>query len=689
MHLTTRLLLLCALAGAVAAPAPGQSPPAEITSLVIEGNEILTTRELESLLTTRETPGFVSRFLHTTISEALGRKDEFLDPVLLGNDLARMRGHLQDRGFFAASVDSVLVFSDSGRAVGITIRVTEGPRSIIDSLVVDGLVAVPAFVDEDLAAGRRIAAGDPYDQRALKSEVDNVLRVLRNAGYPNIRYLPDSSRARRRLSTGAMDVRLAFDIGRRFLFGPITIRDERNEDGARIADHVILDALDYRPGEYYYHDAVVESERSLNRLGLFDRARIQVSVPANADTGITVPSHVLVRPSDRHELAPEVLLSDENGNLNVGAGLGYRMRNFMGGGRTFSTRLRFRTQTVGELPSFFELQSDAVSNLDLTFELLQPYIFSNRIKGTWSFSLIVDKQRPYRQFIIRNKFSVTDRFAEFTNGYFDWALERVDIRRRQDIQPDAADAVVLASASSQFNSIFTFTIQRDKTNDIFSPSRGFIHTASIDEAGLLPLLLRRAQPDIPFTQFYRFTLSGRWYTDVSDARFSVLAAKLKAGIQGKYGESRADAGRLIPQTHRYYAGGGGSVRGWASRRLIASGDPALELGGDLLLEASVELRVNVLQSLRDGFFDKLWTTFFLDAGNTWERAGDLRLSGVGLAAGAGIRYDTFFGPFRIDFGVRVYDPLPSTTGARWIHQRAFFTEVVPEGVLHFGIGHAF
>jgi outer membrane protein assembly factor BamA len=239
----------------------------------------------------------------------------------------------------------------------------------------------------------------------------------------------------------------------------------------------------------------------------------------------------------------------------------------------------------------------------------------------------------------------------------------------------------------QFNSILSFTIQRDKTNDLFSPSAGFIHALTLEESGLLPLLLKEAQPDVPFTQFYRVIALGRWFFDLTSDRFSILALKLKGGLEEKYGESRSDTTRVIPQTHRFFAGGGGSVRGWTSRGLISSGIP--EFGGNLALEGTVEVRTNIFRSLHDDLLDHLWVVAFLDVGNVWPLIEEYRLSSLAVATGMGFRYDTFFGPFRIDFGIRVYDPGNPDPNRRWITQKKFFGETLADGVLHFGIGHAF
>jgi len=665
----------------------------EISTIEVDGNETISTKELLAQMQTKETPGSLSKFLHG-INDRLGRKNEYFDPVKLSDDLYRLRKHYRDRGFNMVRIDTSLTLDDEERAMEVAILVTEGYRAIVDTIMYAGIVNVPDFVYDDMKSSPHITPGDPYDAALLEAEVARVRLILWNAGYPNCEYVRGQSFATLRTSTGNYSVLLTFDLGKRYVFGEIHVA---NEDTLRddITDEIIFSQLDYKPHDFYNYSDRISSERNLNRVGIFDQARIETEVPPNESPSIFVASRISVRPKDKHELAPEVLISDENNAFNLGTGLGYTNRNFLGGARTFSARLRFRTQTIREFPNYFGLNTTAISSGELTFEMLQPYIFTNKIKGNWTFSLIRDKQLPYRQDIVRNTFGFTDRFAEFTTGYLDWTLELVNLSRNQSFTGDTNDAdfrqqldqLEQQSKNTQFNSILSFTIQRDKSNDLFRPSNGFIHTATIQEAGLLPLVLKSALPEnLPFTQFYRISLLGRWYFDMTDNRYSILGLKLKVGFEDKYGETRSDSTRSIPQTHRFYAGGGGSIRGWQSRDLSATGDP--QFGGNVAFEGSLELRMNILQSLRDDFLDKIWIVTFLDLGNVWGQARNLQLRDVAIATGIGFRYDTFFGPFRIDYGFRLYDPA-ARSSQQWITERSFWGQTFKEGILHFGIGHAF
>ncbi len=670
----------------------------EISSIRFEGNATLATNDLRTQLSTRETPGFFNKFLYNSISEKLGRKNEYLNALTLGADIDRMRRYYENRGFSSIRIDTSLAFSPDRQKVDIAIRIQEGYRSIIDTLEYRGVVNVPPTVWEDMASSPKIVKGEPFNLILIEEEVRRVLRILYDNGYPNAVYLRDSSHANRYASNGNYGVLLSFLTGKRYLFGDISVHQEtdsllgitRRDD---ITDDIILDHMAYKPGDYYSYEKRLTSEKNLHRLGIFYLQRLDVKVPAPTDLSIMVPTLVTIKPRDRNELAPEVIVSDENGALNLGGGLGFTNRNFFGGGRTFSSRIRYQTQTIRKFLESFDNSSSAVANLDLTFELLQPYIFSNLVNGKWSLSVTLDKQIPYQQKIISNRFGVNARFAEFTTGYLEWTLEEVRPDINKDFQGNQSDPTVVAQLNAlqkqQFNSILSFTIQRDRTNDIFSPSEGFVHSATFAEAGLLPSLFKGVFSTLPYTQFYKVNLLGRWYNDLTTRKFCIFALKLKAGLEEKYGHSRGDSALVIPQNHRFYGGGSSSVRGWISRDLIAGVDPQFALfGGNLAVEGSMELRTNLLQSLHDGFLDKIWIVQFLDFGNVWQEVGDFRVRQIAIAAGLGFRYDTFFGPFRVDWGFRVYNPAEDP-GRQWITQRQLFGQTFKEGVFHFGIGHSF
>ncbi|HEX9006698.1 MAG TPA: POTRA domain-containing protein, partial [Bacteroidota bacterium] len=292
---------------------PGQ---AEIGSIHFEGNATLSSAELRQQLATRETPGFFNKFLYKSISEKLGRKDEFFNPILVGADIGRLKKYYENRGFFNAAVDTLLAFAPDGAEVDITFRIKEGYRSLIDSLVYRGIPDAPETIWHDIQAGPRIAPGDPFNSLLLEDEVKRVLGIFADNGFPNAAFIRDSSEAQYRASAPNFRVALSFRAGKRYRFGPVSVEQEVDslrgvERRTDITDDIVDRQLDYGPGDFYSQELRRSSERNLNRLGVFDLRRIDVTVPPTADTAITIPSHIVIRPKDKHELAPELIISNE------------------------------------------------------------------------------------------------------------------------------------------------------------------------------------------------------------------------------------------------------------------------------------------------------------------------------------------------------------------------------------------
>ena len=107
-----------------------------------------------------------------------------------------------------------------------------------------------------------------------------------------------------------------------------------------IDSSVVLEHLDFSTGEFYSEGKKIESERNLNRLGVFEATKIENALPKGSSEITQIPVRVFVRTRSFQELTPEVGMNDENNAFNVLLGIGYNHRNFFGGARNFSTNLR-------------------------------------------------------------------------------------------------------------------------------------------------------------------------------------------------------------------------------------------------------------------------------------------------------------------------------------------------------------
>lgn len=171
----------------------------------------------------------------------------------------------------------------------------------------------------------------------------------------------------------------------------------------------------------------------------------------------------------------------------------------------------------------------------------------------------------------------------------------------------------------------------DGSNDLLDPTSGFRLSA-------------RFSPEVSLQSgsfFYaRVQLDGTFYQPVTPT--VTLAGRTRLGTI--FGAGRDD----IAPSRRFYAGGGGSVRGYGFQDL-GPRDPVFDdpIGGRSLTEFAIEARIR---------FGDFGVVPFFDGGNIstspWPRFDNLR-----FGAGIGARYHTRFGPIRVDLATPI-NPQP-------------------------------
>jgi translocation and assembly module TamA len=171
----------------------------------------------------------------------------------------------------------------------------------------------------------------------------------------------------------------------------------------------------------------------------------------------------------------------------------------------------------------------------------------------------------------------------------------------------------------------------DTTDSLLDPTKGF-------------RLGARLSPEVSRTNrmesFYlRSQIDASYYQPVTDR--VVVAGRVRFGaIPG------TDIANIAP-SRRLYSGGGGSVRGYGYQAIGPRDEIGIPTGGRSLLEGAVEARIGTR------FFDgALSVVPFLDAGSV-SRSVTPDFEVVRFGAGLGVRYETGFGPLRLDVATPV------------------------------------
>ncbi len=641
-----------------------------IRSIKFSGNKAFTNSDLKAILLEKESPAPFFRFTYGLI-HIIGGPPVFFDPFVLRADLLRIREFYKNNGFFFAKVDSSVAFDSKDHSVDIRILIHEGPPASIDSIEYHGISDTTKEFRTLLDEKPYLTEGMRYSAQSIEDEGRRILRLLQDDGYAYARR--DSSIVTIAGDSSRVAVNLYFSSGERYRWGKLSVLFP-DSTGPTFKREIVLREMLFERGDIYSYDKKTESEQRLYALNLFEMAKIVTpEIPPKIDS---LDGRISLRPRPAHEITPELLVNDENNAFNFGGGLGYLHRDFLGDARLLSVNTSLLLQSFRLVTFSSKVLNDTVSvgRIDATAQLTQPYLWSNSTSLSWGLSFLVDKEKPYLQLVMRNRVRVSDRLAKYTTGYLDWDIERAKV--------DSLQAIPLPPGleTPQFNSIFSFTLQRDKTNYLSSPTAGSFNLITLEEGGVLPNLIHSLfkHSDFPYAQYWKFTLLGKWFFAVNRSATNVYAMKIKVGYAQEYGSYAQNLAGPIPLNYRFFAGGSGSIRGWRTRELGQV--PSPEYGGTTLLEGNFEDRYRLI-----GDFGGV---AFIDAGNLWDSYKQITLKTIAVAVGFGLRYNTSFGfPLRVDFGFRFYDP-DAPAGREFMFQQNG-TTILKQLVVHFGIGQAF
>ncbi|OZA61588.1 MAG: outer membrane protein assembly factor, partial [Sphingomonadales bacterium 39-62-4] len=193
---------------------------------------------------------------------------------------------------------------------------------------------------------------------------------------------------------------------------------------------------------------------------------------------------------------------------------------------------------------------------------------------------------------------------------------------------DAAAILADQPRKTYFIGALPMRVAYDGSDSLLDPKRGF-------RVGL------RGSPEVSVQDGLRSSY-GKVQFDAS--YYQPFGEKLVVASRVRLGTILGTDITNIAPSRRFYAGGGGSVRGYGFQ-LIGPRDTAGEpSGGRSLSEFSLEARVKT--GLLGGAIS---VVPFIDAGAV-DTTSTPRLRDIKVGAGIGVRYETNFGPIRIDLG---------------------------------------
>lgn len=648
----------------------------ELSSIDFGGNSSYSSSMLRDVISSKETPGWFWKFLNS-ISSSIGKEAVYFDSLTLRDDITALKDFYNTNGFFKANFSYSFKIDTLQKTAAVTFQIIEQQPSTFSEIKLIGLEALPKDLTEAIFKDFNISKKEQYSQFLLKSNIDAIIYNLNTSGYMLAAF--DSSVIEKDTIKNLANVDVYFKLRLRYKISEVQI-EKKGEGSDFVETELLKDLVGIKQDEFYNSEKIRQSQVRLYRTGLFNYVQV---IPVTEDTsGHFVPLKVVGSIGKMNELAPELIMNNQQNTFNLGLGATFIRKNFLGRARKLTLTSAFGVQDLwqinfGKVIKAFTLKDTSLSGyFDSRLKIEQPYVFNKPIFGAVEgyFTIRKDAVSNKRNYGGKLSFEFelpAHTFINFLSSYYNIEI---------------ADEIFFLTnrelTRSQTLSILGLDLRSIKTLNPLFPADGYNLSVVLEEANSVPYLISRITNKTYSTPlYYKTQITFAKYLATNKKETSVLGLKLKTGYLRAYRGNELD----VPTTKKFFAGGSNSIRGWRARELT----PKLEVpvlneatnkletvileGGSFLLEGSTEYRHKLTESIG--------VAAFVDFGNSWSNVKKSRISELAIASGFGFRYYTMIAPFRIDFGFKTYDP----NSDRRIFKRKFFDLME----FHFGIGEAF
>ena len=711
------------------------SPHPEVVNLTLKGVKVVRQDDLRNNIYT--TASFCNSFILKPFCWISKSKyfytRKYLDHQELQRDVLRIRVFYWKRGYRETEVDTAVVARGRNQ-VGVTFTIREGPPTVVSDIVVtqDSTVLSQREIDDRIALGKN----SPLNLIRLDSSRFNLQARMFDKGFADAE-----------VDTGTVIDSTSHTAVVKFNLIPkyrTTVEDIVIRGNDDVDSRTILKSLTFHVGDIFRRAEMLSSQRALYESNLFRRASIEPRPPID----ISVPDSAKIVVVDVTE-APfhEARISAGFNTVDFAqVQTSFTSYNFRGGarrldlqgvvGNLFARSLNgrgiFRNATI---PASSALSRYFVPTYNASIDLTQPWFGSPH--NTLSGGVFTHRRSAPGIYVDRGYGSsltftreLTERAPASLNYRFE--ISKVDAGDVYFcINFGVCDAPTLeALRGNQKLSPVTLTMGLDRSNDPFSPNRGFRTNGSIEHAS--------AFTGSDF-RYNRATADGAAYYQIR--KRGSLGAHLRVGWVRSLGSTAQAVGiaagignGVLHPRKRFYAGGASSVRGYGENQLgprvltipianlqghdstnvacTSGADVTLcnpeagglkdrdfeprPLGGNFVVEGSVEARFPVWRELTGAAF--------VDGGMVSQRTTpDLPRRKTAITPGFGFRYKSPVGPIRADIGINPgrSESLPVITenivnGQRTLvtlQQRRNYSPLsgglLNRLVLHLSIGEAF
>ncbi|MBI1649169.1 autotransporter assembly complex protein TamA [Hyphomicrobium sulfonivorans] len=496
--------------------------------------------------------------------------------------------------------------------VEVAINIRPGPVFLFGSVRIEHnppTEAAPALDPQSFG----LVQGEPAKSALIVAASDRIVEAWRSSGYPFAQITDKDIEADH--ARHVVDVRLMVAPGDPAVYGWVNVTGSVDLDSRRIAEQTAI-----RPGERFSPRQLKQSRERLRKFESIESVRVIEGDQVDDTGGIPITVEVIERKA--RFFGATVSASTVDG-AEVQAYWGHR--NLFGEGEKL--RVDATVSQIGA-DGFERLQFDVGATFSKPGVLDIDTDFFSEIR------LVRERPESYESLSGNVRFGLAHRFDSVLSGSMAFAATQSRIE-------DAFGTTNYTLLSLPGDLLY------DSRNDRFDPSSGINAIFRFAPVVELASGATFGASELSFASYRSLDTEGR----------AILAGRFVIGSD--FGASLAD----VPATYRFFAGGGGSVRGYEYRSLGPTFNGQV-VGGLSMVGGSAELRWRIM--------DSLGLVPFVDVAVVSPDSFPTFNEPVYVGAGIGLRYYTSFGPLRLDFAI------PTT-----------HTEGQPKFGVYVGLGQSF
>ena len=437
----------------------------------------------------------------------------------------------------------------------------------------------------------RLKTGDVFSRSELRDSVRGITDLYSTIGHASADVIP---RTEQQPATLTIDI--AIDVNE----GPEVYVERINISGnTRSEDRILRRELPFVEGDLFTLQKLQRARQRIINLGYFESVAVETQ-PGTDKTRIIVNVEVTERPTGVFSIGGGYSSVDSFvGTLDIS------QNNFLGRGWQLALRIRA-----------------GAKNQQGTISFTEPWLFDRPLSAGFDLFSIKREYPDYDYESLGGDVRLSHPFQEYWRASFTYRLSQDTV----DNIRTTGDSLLESQKGEKITSAVILGMTRDSRDNIQVPTKGGLTSFNVEFAGL--------GGDV---QYAKTVASTSYFQPIWMNH--ILSGRAEIGAVWGWGKDPT------PVYERFYLGGPNTIRSVKFREISPVDEFGNKIGGSSEVLGNIEYLVPLPFNFR--------AAAFFDVGNVYGFTTPFDITDLRYAAGPGLRWQSPFGPIRVDYGVNL------------------------------------